>query len=164
MVIWTVMDAPRETTYYELTEDLNENGETIIYSSHQCQSDSGLWGFFMLLWKAAVLGYALVLAGLANRETGVNGTKTLAALLTSHSVILAFRVVFFALRESLSQAYYAQYQSVLLSLDCIMATAVFVGPKLIQHSELKESDDQMPDLFVDTVSFAPRNESMDVAA
>lgn len=148
LVAWTVLDAPERAVKYEITSDTNDAGETIVETYHTCESESAVWESLSFAWRAAVLLYSLVIAIMASRvKDDLNGAKTFATLFLAHILFLAFRAAFYFL----SAGYEAQQlQSIFLGIDCIVAVTFFVGPKLWEKSEDQDSDEPLPDLFINT--------------
>ena len=62
LIIWSVMDPPREVVEYELTDILTSGGNTVVQLSYACSSDSDLWELVAISWNGLLLLCAVVLA------------------------------------------------------------------------------------------------------
>jgi hypothetical protein len=155
LLLWTLMDIPQSELEYLLTEEKTESDETVIAAISHCASDSQLWLFVSVGWQAALLLYALVLGFMVSRvREDINDTNNLTILVFSQCFFAVLRIIVFLVAGSTDPAHMWSYQSIILSLDCIVAAMVFTLPKVFDKtSGDHESDEVLPDLFLETVRF-----------
>lgn len=159
VLVWTFLDQPSKMLHYELTADISPNGETIVATSCPCESNSNLWYILGLSWQLVVVLYGFAMASVAGRvREDMNGARNLASIMAGHVVFLIFRSCLYAMRSTIDVAYFSLYESVLLSIDCIVAVSLFSVPKIFGISE-EMSDEVLPDLFVETVRLVSLFES-----
>ena len=58
---WTVMDTPKSSVRYILTDTKNMKGETIVLASYSCGSETMVWEYVAFTWNGLLLLAALVL-------------------------------------------------------------------------------------------------------
>ena len=61
LVVWTIMDPAVQTAEFNLTEDMTEDGDTIVRRTYYCSSKSDAWLFLSLGWQALLLFCGTVL-------------------------------------------------------------------------------------------------------
>lgn len=151
LTAWTILDPYTIFLEYDLTNNLNSMGETVVLYYGTCQSGSSVWFAGSLAWQGCLLAYGFVLAMMAKRnKEDMNGADNLLALFLGEGCCLAVRVWLFVGRESVENE--TQDESLLISIGCIGFLAIFVCPKLYGRGGSTEDDDPPPDLFLHTVS------------
>jgi hypothetical protein len=153
LVFWFVMDPPRETWDYDLTNRQTAEGETIVLAVDHCNTDSETWIVIDVVWKMAVLLFSLVLAFMASAVTeDMNDTRNLMLLFLCQLMFAAVRLMLVVVEFSTNPADLMAYQSLVVSFDCIAVLAIFFLPKFLAVSEDEEETEALPDLFLRTVS------------
>jgi len=140
LTVWTVLDPPQLTHEYELTETINENGETTVLVLDVCASESIIWRYVALGWNGFLLLCTTILAIQMRKiqMVGFNETATLALLVYSHMMFLLLRVVTYLLSsEDVSQYTLARCQSMIFSLDTAATILIYFVPKLVAKDELR---------------------------
>lgn len=130
LIVWTVMDPPRRQTEYELSDELTPYGEGIVQLNYFCKSESSGWIIASVFWHLFLLVVATVQAfqtRTIRRE--VNESQTLAIMIYSHFMFVCLRLGTFFLERSLSESDMMQTRSIIFSLDCMVAVALYFGPK-----------------------------------
>ena len=153
MIIWTMKDPPEKVYAYELTQT-TKGDATIVASSNYCGSDSDLWEAISLGWQASVLLPTAVVAFVACRVSeDMNDTRSLSMILYTHCFFLIFRATLFLVDDGSAPCKSMAYRSLLFSGDILCALATYFFPKLIDHEEVKEEEEILPDLFLNSSIF-----------
>jgi hypothetical protein len=131
LVVWTVVDPPRQVEQRILSEEDN----TTIETSQTCQSENDFWFVAALCWQALLLLTATVLA-FQSREIvqEFNESRSLGTMIYSHFLFMALRGITFNLgkQEILLPNAVAGVTSVLLSLDTLFAIMIYLVPKCVE--------------------------------
>jgi hypothetical protein len=130
LILWTALDRPRQSIDYELTDDKTENGETIILTTDYCTSGSDVWVYASTAWRTLLLVSATVLA-FQSREAKFefNESQVLGFLIYSQFVFLMLSVIVIMLESALDIIEISRYQSLVHSLDVIVACCIYFFPK-----------------------------------
>jgi hypothetical protein len=153
LVVWFIMDPPRESWEYDLTNRHTPDGDTIVLAVDHCNSDSETWIVIDVVWKMAVLLFSLVLAFMASAVTeDMNDTRNLMLLFVCQLLFAAVRLMLVVVEFSTNPADLMAYQSLVLSFDSIAVLSIFFFPKFLAVSEEHEETEALPELFLRTVS------------
>jgi len=150
LVAWTIADPPLEKYTYSLTDLVTAEGHTVVGLEDLCGSDSDIWQYVSFAWRALLIIPGCMVAALALQvREDMNDTKLVAAVLFIHLAFLVAWIATFPAFENTSQSNYAGSQSVILSLDAIVATFAYVVPKFLDSGENMDKE-ILPDVFVHT--------------
>ncbi|CAB9513019.1 expressed unknown protein [Seminavis robusta] len=131
MTIWTAVDPPRQGNEYQLTDDQNEEGETVIEVYEICRSESQVWYYISVGWMTVILLSATVLA-IQMRKVQIKAlqeARTLAALIYSHAVFVLIRLVTYFLDSMVRADILTQLRSLIFSFDALSTVLIYVIPK-----------------------------------
>ena len=136
LVFWSTLDAPQRRGEYTLTEDVTEDGETIVMVGYYCSSDSDIWRYIAVLWHCLLLVFATVLAvQTRNLQKGFSESSVLAVIIYSHFVFVMLRVITFLLGGILLESQVAGFRSLIYSTDAIVTMCVYFIPKLLMDDK-----------------------------
>jgi hypothetical protein len=143
LMIWTILDPPRESKEYVLgeTDDIGEGDPTDILVTTYCSSEKDFWSYISFAWIGGMLVAATVLA-IQSRNTrqDFNESQTLGVMIYSHFVFVILRVAIHTLPTGvLSREVLVQYQSIIFSLDTIATLVVYFFPKFRKSSLQRDS-------------------------
>ena len=131
LTIWTVIDPPREVKNLVLVE---EDGN-LVQSSVGCASDATTWAAIATGWEAILLVMATVLAFQTRNVVAqeYNDSQSLGTMIYTHFMFLILRVIvsFLESHGIFSPFWASGATSLLLSLDVIIATCIYIVPKII---------------------------------
>lgn len=142
LICWTILDPPQLTNEYELTETINDDGETTVLVLDICASESMVWRYLSVGWNGFLLACTTILAIQMRKVKmeGFNETSTLALLVYSHMVFVLLRVVTYLLAsEDISQYTLARCQSMIFSLDTLATILIYFVPKFMALNEQPQS-------------------------
>lgn len=147
VLAWMVVDMPRESFQYEMTEELTEDGETIVTAFDFCGS-ANAWYIMSYLWIALLVLPAGMIAYISLRvKEDLNDTGSLSLVLFIHALVLVVGSTISAVAADRSDL--MGYQSLVLALDVILSLCVYIFPKFIGSGEEIE-EEPLPDVFVGT--------------
>jgi hypothetical protein len=131
LLLWSILDPPGKETEYKLTDEITDDGGTVVMSSSYCSSESKIWEYMAVGWNTILLFCASVIAfQTRNLQQGFNESQTLAILIYSHFMFVVLRVITFALSDHLSEFTLNQARSLILSIDTIATMVIYFAPKL----------------------------------
>ena len=136
LTLWTVFDPPKPHPEFELTDDKNADGETIVSVRYHCDSDSQTWNFVGVCWNTLLLLVATILAFQMrsvmrnSAHKGISEAKTLAFLIYSHFLFVGLRLLTYLLSSSVDAWTLRRYQSMIFSADTIASVLLYFLPKL----------------------------------
>ena len=131
LILWTVLDPPQVYPDYELTEKMNDDGETIVWVLNVCASESQLWKYFTAGWHAMLLLCSTILA-IQMRKISVQGfseSPTLGLLVYSHFMFVILRIITFGLSPQVSEFTLSRCRSIIFSVDTIATIVIYFLPK-----------------------------------
>lgn len=136
LVIWTVLDPVEQRAEFNLTNDVNEEGDTIVSRSYYCSSDSGAWLYVVVGWQALLLFCGAILA-VTTRKMRKDMTESLvvSVLVYSHCMFVVLRLLQFQFAERLDASNLARYSSLIFSGDVIAACCIYFFPKIILEED-----------------------------
>ena len=131
LIIWSAVDAPSKQGELTLTTETEETtGETIVYQTYYCSSESDVWLYIAFGWTGLLLLSSTVLAiQMRNVRQEFNESLTLGMMTYSHFILAVLRLVTFFLADSLGESDSARYRSILLSIDAIASLIIYFLPK-----------------------------------
>ena len=130
LICWTVMDRRRPHSEHTLTEDVTEEGDTVVTVNYFCSSDSDVWRYLRSFWYCVLLVFATILAFQTRHiREEFNESKTLAIMIYSHFLFLAVRLVTYLFRGVLSETYFGGIRAINFSADAIMTMLIYFFPK-----------------------------------
>ena len=152
LLCWTLSDAPIPRDSHHLTDELTPEGETVVELSFYCGSTSMKWENITVAWRLLLLTVATVLTFMTRRTRIYrNDLEALSSLVYAHLLfIVVGRVVVVALEESINESQMMMSQSLIFSMYCITSVAVYLLPKLFAASDKEDTEEQLPDLFLNT--------------
>ena len=122
LIAWTILDPPQKQSEYELTDDANEAGYTIVTSRYYCKSNSNVWNMVAVGWNVLFLFCATVLAIQMSRiphQQQVSEARTLAFLIYSHTGFVVLRVITYFLSSEVNEWTLARCRSLIFSIDTL---------------------------------------------
>ena len=156
MILWTILDPPKQNPNYDLTEQENDNGATIVLSSTYCSSDDMFWYYITIAWHVILLICATVLSFQMRRAPHqVNESMTLAILIYSQAVFVMMRVAAFSLENSSEVMNVARYQSLIYSGDVMATCCIYFFPKFFRKEEEYYNAGGRSTVRVSVTSFLP---------
>ena len=102
LIVWTVLDPPHATAEYELTDTLNDDGETIVWVLDVCGSKSQLWYYASAGWNAFLLLVTTVLA-IRMRRLNVKGVSWVCVALSCVTCSCSILLTVFIFLSSLTK-------------------------------------------------------------
>jgi len=121
LTVWTALDPPRRYSEYELTDEVNEDGYTVVISRYYCKSNSSVWTIIAVGWNVLFLFCATVLAvqmGI-NPQEQVSEARMLAFLIYSHTGFVVLRVITYFLSSAVDEWTLARCRSLIFSIDTL---------------------------------------------
>jgi hypothetical protein len=130
--LWTYFANPQRAAEYWLTYKLSDEGETIVVTGYYCSSDSEIWAYAALSWRALLLLCASVLA-FQNRviQKDFNESRTLAMLIYSHFLFIFFLVITEVTRGYFNMSMLTHIRSLVFSADVIATILIYFLPKFV---------------------------------
>jgi hypothetical protein len=150
LILWTTLDPPRGEAEYHLSNNVKQNGETVVTVHFYCSSKSDVWRFLAVGWNTLLLTSATVLAFQTRKLPGqqdLSESQTLATLIYSHFVFVVLRVVTFFL--SLDESFLTQFRSMLYSFDTMATLLIYFVPKFMAKDRERNSS------FQSSMNFQP---------
>lgn len=136
LVLWSSLDTPQRRGEFTLTDDVTDDGETIVEVGYYCSSDSDIWRYIAVLWHCILLMCATVLAfQTRNLQQGFSESSVLAIIIYSHFVFVMLRVITFLLGGTLLESQVAGFRSIIYSTDAIVTMCVYFVPKLLTDDD-----------------------------
>lgn len=137
-LVWTLLDGPKPTPEHELTDEINDDGETIVWQVDVCASQSLVWSYVSVGWNATLLFITTVLAVRMRNLTvrGFNEAPTLALLVYSHLFFVILRVITYLLASSVSGHTLARCLSLIFSADTTATLIIYFVPKFLAEEEM----------------------------
>jgi 7 transmembrane sweet-taste receptor of 3 GCPR len=134
LIIWTIMDPPTKTNHYELTDTVNNEGETIVLVYSFCQTEKSVWVILTLVWRFGLLLWATVLAVQTRKcPVNYNESKILAILIYSQFLFLVWMIILYLV--STNDPNMARYASLIQSIDVASACCIYFLPKIFTTDE-----------------------------
>ncbi len=154
MFVWTSKEPYELTFAYQLSEETTESGETIVVGVNYCGTDNKLWPLLSLTWQAIILlPTAVVAFGASRVKENINDTRALSLLVYTHCFFLAIRASLFFLADGSTPAVVLAYNSLLISLDILVAEVIYFSPKFVGNEEMDNNEEILPDLFLNSTIF-----------
>jgi hypothetical protein len=151
LILWTTLDPPRGEAEYHLSNNVKQNGETVVTVLLYCGSKSDVWRFLAVGWNTLLLTSATVLAFQTRKLPGqqdFSESQTLATLIYSHFVFVVLRVVTFFL--SVDESILTQFRSMLYSFDTMATLLIYFVPKFMAEDGRERSSS-----FQSSMNFQP---------
>ena len=140
----TLMDPPKLSPEYVLSDIINDARETVVLENCYCRSKSNFWLVFSGTWHLALLLVATIQAVLTrNVRQELNDSRTLAFMIYSQFIFVLLQLTTLFMRDDLLDSERASAQSILYSLDCIVTVSLYIVPKLVSKDEDIEGSDEM---------------------
>jgi len=144
LICMTVLDKARLLPEFTLSEVENEEGETEVYRTFNCQSKSNRWLIITLSWHLALLLISTVQAFLTrNVRIELNDSRTLTVLIYSQFVFVWLRISTLFLGDAVVESSLNLARSMIYSLDCIATVSLYFVPKFISEDSDFEESEQM---------------------
>ena len=143
LVLWTVLDSPHKALHSALSTDQTNAGETIIFMTPYCTSDTNLWRYLAAVWHSILLVSATVLAFQTRKlKTDFGETETLGIMVYSHVVFIALRLLTYLVEDESNAADASLYRSMIFSCSILSSVGIYFVPKFLH----KEGDKGIYDL------------------
>ena len=129
LIVWTAVDMPEPIE--SLTLD-NSGDKNIVYLDRSCSSASVVWSTIAYVWQFLLLLSSSVLAFQSRgMKEQIKEIKFIGFLAYSHIMFLIFRIVVrrLSLNSSIPGTTCSSIESILLSLDVLIGTVIYFGPK-----------------------------------
>jgi 7 transmembrane sweet-taste receptor of 3 GCPR len=140
----TLMDPPKLSPEYILTDIVNGARETVVLENCYCRSKSNVWLVISVTWHLALLLVATIQAVLTrNVRQELNDSRTLAFMIYSQFIFVLLQLATLFIRDDLLDSERASARSILYSLDCIVTVSLYFVPKLISKDEEIGGSDEM---------------------
>lgn len=131
LIVWTILDPPRETNEYLLTEETTDNGEIIVGKTYYCTSHSKAWSFAAISWVLLLLLCATVLAfQVRHLRKEMNETSTLGIMIYSHCMFVALRFITVILQGQVHGWLLGRLQSFIYAADTIVTIIIYFYSKI----------------------------------
>jgi 7 transmembrane sweet-taste receptor of 3 GCPR len=135
LTAWTIIDPVRKGSEHELTNVVNDNNEIIVKVFSYCHNNSS-WALAALATRSLMLLCATVLAfQTRNCPTKINESRTLAFMVYSQFSFLVWSIVLFFLQGTINSTHIARYQSIVNSVDVVIACCIYCVPKMTLTDE-----------------------------
>mmetsp|Transcript_9803 Transcript_9803/g.21246 ORF Transcript_9803/g.21246 Transcript_9803/m.21246 type:complete len:1284 (+) Transcript_9803:172-4023(+) len=137
LIAWTLVDSPHRAYELELTDVVNENGETIIERSSSCDYGDDIWITLGLSWRIVLLLSATVLA-FQNRKLyrGWSEAKSLSIMVYSHFIFVMLRAFLHLLDAGMESTTLACVLAIANSCDVLATLTIYFLPKFVQSDLL----------------------------
>lgn len=140
LIVWTAVDPPRKQAEYDVMSSdgqLTEEGETVVFRTLFCISESNRWGYTSVGWHLTMLVIATVQTFQTRSiRKEINESQTLTLMIYSHFMFVCLRLVSLFLEDqSLSEADMMHVQSIIYSLDCTATIVIYFVPKFAASRE-----------------------------
>ena len=138
LIVWSVVDPPRRAPEYVLSDNLSEDGDTIVYVSYYCDGESDAWQFAAVGWNALLLLAASVLAFQSRKvRSDFNETNTLAFMIYSHFMFVVLRVttLLVAGTVTVEETTLQRLRSLIYSVDTTATILIYFIPKLFAGTD-----------------------------
>jgi len=133
--LWTGLDPRKEKTEYQKTEEINENGETIVLAKHFCGSESVAYNYIFVAWTTILLFCATILAFQTRRiRKDFNESQPLAIMIYSHFLLLILRLIVLFQWDSLDKLNLQTWESLIYSFDVLATVLIYFVPKVMAVS------------------------------
>lgn len=143
LLLWTILDSPDKAFYSTLSKDKTDSGETIIFMTPYCTSDTDLWRYLTAAWHSVLLVAATLLAFQTRKlKTDFGETETLGIMVYSHVVFVALRLLTYLVEDEGSAADVALYRSLIFSCSILSSVGIYFVPKFLH----KDGDKGIYDL------------------
>ena len=152
LLAWSIVDAPTEVFSYSLTDEVNEQGDTVVETRNYCglASDDTIWYVMAWVWRALVLVPGCMLAFMASMvKEDVNDTRSMSLVLYIHLLAVILQVAIAFQTQDSSRSENNAYQSLILSGDTLLALICYCFPKFWDTGK-RLDEDPLPDVFVHT--------------
>jgi hypothetical protein len=131
LLLWTALDPPSKTPEYKLTDQQDNDGNTIMEVLYYCSSVSKSWALVNTSWNALLLLVATVYAlQIRKAFDKAKEARTLAFLIYFQFMLVLFRLATYFLDESMSGFILGQTRSLIYSVDVIGACGIYFAPKI----------------------------------
>ena len=125
LLLWTIMDPPQQNPEYTLTDEMTEDGHTVVEVTYYCSSESQVWDYVAVGWNTLLLLCATVLAFQTRTlQKDFNESQTLAFLIYSHFIFVVLRLIAVWL-----QATSHALRSLIFSIDTLATILIYFVPK-----------------------------------
>jgi len=127
--IWTGVDPLMVQEELSMVDETNILGETVVWVSYYCESESGGWFLFSFVWQCLLLISGSVLAyQIRSAPPIVNDSKELAFMIYSSSISLILRIVVYVLGYTLplvTRGSLQKVRSLLWSIDSVVHICIY---------------------------------------
>ena len=143
LIIYQVVDPPTNQYYSRLEESVTADDSDTVHITNGCGSDTFIFEAIFFGYQLLLIAYATVLAYQSRgTKSEFNESKDLSMMIYSHFIFSALRGILFGVFETelrsdsgdmpLEPGTLAAINSMLMSLDVILATSIYVLAKVIK--------------------------------
>lgn len=130
LITWTVVDRPKRGAEFTLTDDVTEDGDTVVSVSYVCSSQTDIWWYVSIACNGLLLISATVLAIQTRKQISTfNESQTLGFMAYSHFIFVLIRMATLFLDDKLSGSDLARVRSLVYSCDAMATIFVYFFPK-----------------------------------
>jgi len=136
LILWSALDTPHKKGEYELTDAIDsDSGSYVVEVRYYCDTGATYWELINVCWNALLLLIATVLAfQMRNAIDDLNESRTLAFMIYSHFVFVLLRLATLLLSSHLSEWILERMQSIIFSIDTLVALCTYFVPKFFMAS------------------------------
>jgi 7 transmembrane sweet-taste receptor of 3 GCPR len=147
LLLWTILDPPRQNPEYTLTSDVTQDGRTVVEVNYYCSSDNLVWDYIAVGWNTLLLLCATVLAFQTRTlQRDFNESQTLAFLIYSHFIFVVLRLIIVWLQVTANGL-----RSLIFSIDTLATILIYFIPKFSAAAN-KPPQDRSTSFFVSDYS------------
>ena len=151
LIIYQVIDPPTDQYNSFLQKSDTADESDTVHTTYRCGSDSSVFAFCMVAYSLILTIFATILSFQSRAfKSKFNETKDLSTMMYSHFIFSALRGIFFFVFETdlgtesgelaLEPARFAAINSMLMSLDVIMAASIYVLKKVMRIHNGEDGD------------------------
>ena len=127
---WSAIDPRQRNNEFFLSDEVNEDGETIVIMKPFCDSSGAFWTLMALAWFSTLMVVASVLAfKTRNLREELAESRSLALLVYSHFLFLILVVATFVFHGALPETYLVAMRSLIYSTDSTVTLFIYFLPK-----------------------------------
>ena len=136
MACWVVIDPRRPYIEFILTDEVDEDGQTIVTMDPYCSSSKPIWQIIVSAWFFFLMMCTTVLAFKTRHiREEFNESKALGFMVYSHFLFLVLLVGTLLFKGALREAYLVTLRSMLYSADSIVTICIYFLPKFAVKDE-----------------------------
>ena len=161
LTVWTTLDRPTLTETLSLQYEFGHIGNDTILVNYYCSSLSPMWRYasytwqFFLLFSASLLSIQSLKIEVAEE---MRESKALGFIVYSQSIFLLIRIgLILFINDDEQKDQMAYIFSIILSLDVMNVTAIYVGPKFSSSGSFSQRRSSVLSFASSFHNFSPQN-------